>query len=64
LTAKVGAGGLGESEGASLRDGVARGEDVMDVTEDDDGARPPTKRFGLAGELVVRCAPPGGSRYR
>jgi len=53
LTAKVGAGGLGESEGASLRDGVARGENVMDVTEDDDGARPPTKRFGLAGELVV-----------
>jgi len=25
----------------------------MDVAEDDDGARPPTKRFGLAGELVV-----------
>jgi len=25
----------------------------MDAAEDDDGARPPTKRFGLAGELVV-----------
>ena len=28
----------------------------MDAAEDDDGARPPTKRFGLAAELVVEIA--------
>jgi hypothetical protein len=55
LTADAGAAGFGEScrRGREPPEGVARGEDVMDVAEDDDGARPPTKRFGLAGELVV-----------
>jgi hypothetical protein len=56
LAADAGAAGLGANsvgEGESLREGMAHGEDVMDAAEDDDGARRPTKRYGLAGELVV-----------
>jgi len=56
LPAEVGAASLGANsvgEGESLREGAALGADVKDAAEDADGARPPNKRFGLAGELVV-----------
>ncbi len=42
-------------ERAGAREDAARSADLLDAAEDDDGARRPSERLGLAAELVVDC---------
>ena len=40
---------------------TARRADLLDAAEDDDGARRPSERLGLAAELVSIASPPPGA---